>query len=525
MPPPEPPIDYDDTPNQKSALSRRAPLKPANSVSTEGSSSLNNGTRSNRNVLPGKTKNSFENNPDSSIKSADSTLSRDGFFSGSQFVAAANRENQEPLARKSPHRQTVTKKTRSYVVDGVQITTTTQHVLGVKQDHELRKREMQNLKRMQREEARQQQELAARAEQLREQQEKRFNQEKMNVQRSYETEIEMISRAQKRKIEDLERAQEEELKAVARKIKAEQEKELRAFRARLKQDQKIMKQEVDMLPKSQRKDVMKMRKDQLDRMQNDKELEFVTTLEQNNEVMLARLREKHREKMALVERQILEQKHQLERSMNSALWELEEKQLAERNALIAQQLKEVFMLQRSQMIARHHKEQEHVRKINQAAEENLMRALAADRKRLPKALKNDSRTRTMMFKESLRIDRASADIWAERIQEFEDREKKRIKQALEEHDAKCKRRMDSLIKNNQAILNELEEAQNEKRSMLLQNENDKLAQYDQEYQQLVREFRSSLPTRKNDLERKFTDEMEKQEKFYNVDLPGQSMSG
>lgn len=38
---------------------------------------------------------------------------------------------------------------------------------------------MQNLKRMQREEARQQQELTARAEQLREQQEKRFNQEKM----------------------------------------------------------------------------------------------------------------------------------------------------------------------------------------------------------------------------------------------------------------------------------------------------------------------------------------------------------
>ena len=65
------------------------------------------------------------------------------------------------------------------------------------------------------------------------------------------------------------------------------------------------------------------------------------------------------------------------------------------------------MLQRSQMIARHHKEQEHVRKINQAAEENLMRALAADRKRLPKALKNDSRTRTMMFKESLRIDVSS----------------------------------------------------------------------------------------------------------------------
>lgn len=62
------------------------------------------------------------------------------------------------------------------------------------------------------------------------------------------------------------------------------------------------------------------------------------------------------------------------------------------------------MLQRSQMIARHHKEQEHMRKISQVSEENLTRGLAADRKRLPKALKNDSRTRTMMFKESLRID-------------------------------------------------------------------------------------------------------------------------
>jgi len=65
----------------------------------------------------------------------------------------------------------------------------------------------------------------------------------------------------------------------------------------------------------------------------------MNALDQNNDIMLARLREKHREKMALVERQFLEQKHQLERRMNAELWELEERQLAEKNALIAQQLK------------------------------------------------------------------------------------------------------------------------------------------------------------------------------------------
>lgn len=56
------------------------------------------------------------------------------------------------------------------------------------------------------------------------------------------------------------------------------------------------------------------------------------------------------------------------------------------------------------MLARHQKELEHIRKINQANEENMLRALAADRKRLPKALRNESKTRTLMFKESLRVD-------------------------------------------------------------------------------------------------------------------------
>lgn len=41
-------------------------------------------------------------------------------------------------ARRSPHRQTVTKKTRVYVVDGVQMTSTSHQVFGVKQDYELR---------------------------------------------------------------------------------------------------------------------------------------------------------------------------------------------------------------------------------------------------------------------------------------------------------------------------------------------------------------------------------------------------
>ncbi len=39
---------------------------------------------------------------------------------------------------------------------------------------------------------------------------------------------------------------------------------MKIFRERLKQDAKLVKQEVDMLPKNQRKDALKRRKEQMD---------------------------------------------------------------------------------------------------------------------------------------------------------------------------------------------------------------------------------------------------------------------
>lgn len=65
---------------------------------------------------------------------------------------------------------------------------------------------------------------------------------------------------------------------------------------------------------------------------------------------------------------------------------------------------DVFHLQRTHMLARHAKEQEHVKRINQENEENMLRALTADRKALPKVLRGESKTRTMMFRKSLEVD-------------------------------------------------------------------------------------------------------------------------
>lgn len=61
----------------------------------------------------------------------------------SSTTSNENRKPPQPIANKMlnrsvPNRATVTRKTRTYVVDGVQVTSTSLHVLGTQQDYALR---------------------------------------------------------------------------------------------------------------------------------------------------------------------------------------------------------------------------------------------------------------------------------------------------------------------------------------------------------------------------------------------------
>ena len=56
-------------------------------------------------------------------------------------------------------------------------------------------------------------------------------------------------------------------------------------------------------------------------------------------IFVTKARDRNRKNLYQLERQLLEQKHQLERNMEGAQWELEEAQLAEKHTLITQQLR------------------------------------------------------------------------------------------------------------------------------------------------------------------------------------------
>jgi STE20-like kinase len=164
-------------------------------------------------------------------------------------------------------------------------------------------------------------------------------------------------------VERAEQQQDSDLRISSKKIRSEQERELKLFREGLKQEVRLLKQESDLLPKDQRKTAFRIKRQQQEVEQSDRERSFLDSLNQSHEMSLRRLSDGHREKIALLERQFLQQKQQLLRSRESAVWELEERQLHERHQLARRQLKEIFFLQRHQMLVRHEKELEQIRRF------------------------------------------------------------------------------------------------------------------------------------------------------------------
>uniref|UniRef100_A0A0N5AZN8 TPH domain-containing protein n=1 Tax=Syphacia muris TaxID=451379 RepID=A0A0N5AZN8_9BILA len=419
-------------------------------------------------------------------------------------------------SRKSPHRQTVTKKTRVYMVDGVQMTSTSHQVFGVKQDFELRKQQLHDLRRMQREEARQQRELTAKAEALRNDQAKRFAAEKESVMRNSDIELVALARNQKRQMREAEDSHNEAMKQTLKKIQSDQEKELRAFREVLKYEQKQLKLEIDALPKLQRKEIFRLRREQLEKDQAIRENDFLEQQHREQGMMIMQVQIDHKLKVLQLEKTFQQQKQGVLRSREAALWDLEEKQLDERHILYKQELKDRFFLQRSQMMARHQREHEHMKKVNEMNEEEAFRSYAVYKKRLPKDFRTESKTRIAMFKESLRINSQGDDMStiSEKLRAFEEKEKVRIRKAIEDHDVKVARKLRELKEKNAQQIKELEDIHNEKRKMLWEAENSKLEKFEKEYEQVIADWRANLPLRKRELEAGFAKELDELDAFY-----------
>ncbi|NXA74986.1 SLK kinase, partial [Thryothorus ludovicianus] len=495
---------------------------PSISISTEENEKVKTDNQSNSETLQQlESENLKENDADSGTGSTADNSSIDLNLSISSFLSK-NKETGSISLQETRRQKKTLKKTRKFVVDGVEVSVTTSKIVTENDSKSeemrfLRRQELRELRLLQKEEQRAQQQLSNKLLQQREQMYRRFEQEMTSKKRQYDQEIENLEKQQKQTIERLEQEHTNRLRDEAKRIKAEQEKELSKFQNVLKNKKKEVLCEVEKAPKELRKELMKRKKEELAQSQRAQEQEFVQKQQQELDASLKKIIQQQKTELATIERDCLNNKQQLMRAREAAFWELEERHLQEKHQLLKQQLKDQYFMQRHQLLKRHEKETEQMQRYNQRLIEELKNKQTQERARLPKIQRSEAKTRMAMFKKSLRINSfASPDQDREKIKQFAVQEEKRQKNERLAQHQKHENQMRDLQLQCEANIRELHQLQNEKCHLLVEHETQKLKELDEEHSQELKEWREKLRPRKKMLEEEFARKLQEQEVFFKM---------
>ncbi|KAM6911925.1 serine/threonine-protein kinase 10 isoform 2-T2 [Lycodopsis pacificus] len=414
------------------------------------------------------------------------------------------------------------KRTRKYVIDGVEVSVTTSTIIkdDEKKDEEmrfLRRQELRELRFLQKEEQRAQAGLSAKLEIQREQMQRRDDQETNAKKKHYDVELENLEKHQKQTIEKMESDHCVKLKEETKRIKSEQERDLQRFHEQKKLKKKEVKQSVDKLPRNQRKESLKQRMNSFHEIKLREEDQFLVTQKNHLDTTLKRIISSNKREIAEMERACLNKKQELIRERESTMWEMEEKNFYERHQLLKQQLKDQYFLQRHQLVKKHEKEQEQMQCYNQRMIEILKARQQQEKNRLPKIQRGEAKTRMAMFKKSLRINSTgSSSEDREKIKQFSLQEEKRQKAERLHQQQKHENQMREMIGECEGNIRELQQLQNEKCHLLIENETQRLKHLDEEHNQLLKDWRDQLKPRKKGLEEELNLKKREQEAFFRM---------
>uniref|UniRef100_A0A3B3D774 non-specific serine/threonine protein kinase n=1 Tax=Oryzias melastigma TaxID=30732 RepID=A0A3B3D774_ORYME len=457
---------------------------------------------------PAVIKSDVEKDSDSGSSSAADSNSLDLNLSISSFLSKSKEGGSESKRQKK-----TLKKTRKFMVDGVEVSVTTSKIVtdnDTKNEEMrfLRRQELRELRLLQKEEQRAQQQLSNKLLQQRDQIYRRFDQETAVKKRQYDQEVENLEKKQKQTIERLEQDHTNRLRDEAKRIKTDQEKELSKFQNMMKN----RKKEVRSGMRGKRLQLMV-------EVKSNTFQEFLQKQQQELDGALKKIIQQHKLEIATIERDCLNHKQQLMRAREAAMWELEERHLQEKHQLLKQQLKDQYFMQRHQLLKRHEKEMEQMQRYNQRLVEELKNKQTQEKTRLPKIQRSDAKTRMAMFKKSLRITATAAitpEQERERIKLFAAQEEKRQKNERLHQHQKHENQMRDLQLQCDSNVRELQQLQNEKCHLLIEHETQKLKELDEEHSQEIKEWREKLRPRKKALEEEFTRKLQEQEVFFKM---------
>ncbi|XP_048175934.1 serine/threonine-protein kinase 10 isoform X2 [Corvus hawaiiensis] len=419
------------------------------------------------------------------------------------------------------HKKTL-KRTRKFVVDGVEVSVTTSKIISEdeKKDEEmrfLRRQELRELRLLQKEEHRNQAQLNSKHQLQLEQMLRRFEQEMMAKKKFYDTELENLERQQKQQIERMEQEHSLRRREEAKRIRLEQERDHARFLEQLKQMKKEVKNEVEKLPRQQRKGNLKAKMDDFTQKKQTMEQEFLAKQKEDLEQAMKNITAQNKKEICDKERECLNKKQQLMRDREACIWDLEERQQQEKHQLVKQQLKDQYFLQRHELLRKHEKEREQMQRYNQRMLEQLKVRQQQERARLPKIQRSEGKTRMAMYKKSLHIHSSgSAAEQREKIKQFALQEEKRQKAERLHQQQKHESQMKDMQAQCESNTNELQHLQNEKCHLLIEHETQKLKSLDENHNQHMKEWRDKLRPRKKALEDELNQKKREQEMFFKL---------
>ncbi|XP_010577377.1 PREDICTED: serine/threonine-protein kinase 10 isoform X1 [Haliaeetus leucocephalus] len=433
-----------------------------------------------------------------------------------------NRESGSISLKDSRMHKKTLKRTRKFVVDGVEVSVTTSKIISEdeKKDEEmrfLRRQELRELRLLQKEEHRNQAQLNSKHQLQLEQMLRRFEQEMTAKKKFYDTELENLERQQKQQIEKMEQDHLLRRREEAKRIRLEQERDHVKFLEQLKQMKKEVKNEVEKLPRQQRKGNMKVKMDDFAQKKQTMEQEFLAKQKEDLELAMKNITTQNKKEICDKERECLNKKQQLMRDREACIWDLEEHQQQEKHQLVKQQLKDQYFLQRHELLRKHEKEREQMQRYNQRMLEQLKIRQQQEKARLPKIQRSEGKTRMAMYKKSLHIHSSgSASEQREKIKQFAQQEEKRQKAERLHQQQKHETQMKDMQAQCESNTNELQQLQNEKCHLLIEHETQKLKSLDENHNQHMKEWRDKLRPRKKALEDELNQKKREQEMFFKL---------
>ncbi|XP_046521693.1 serine/threonine-protein kinase 10 [Equus quagga] len=433
-----------------------------------------------------------------------------------------NRESGSLSIKDSRLHNKTLKRTRKFVVDGVEVSITTSKIISEdeKKDEEmrfLRRQELRELRLLQKEEHRNQTQLSSKHELQLEQMHKRFEQEINAKKKFFDVELENLERQQKQQVEKMEQDHAVRRRDEAKRIRLEQERDYARFQEQLKLMKKEVKNEVEKLPRQQRKESMKQKMEEHAQKKQLLDRDFLAKQKEDLELAMKKLTADNRREICDKERECLTRKQELLRDREAALWEMEEHHLQERHQLVKQQLKDQYFLQRHELVRKHEKECEQMQRYNQRMVEQLKVRQQQEKARLPKIQRSEGKTRMAMYKKSLHINGAGSPAeQREKIKQFSQQEEKRQKSERLQQQQKHENQMRDMLAQCESNMSELQQLQNEKCHLLIEHETQKLKALDESHNQNLKEWRDKLRPRKKALEEDLNQKKREQEMFFKL---------